>query len=119
MLGTGEQHWSNVHVADLAEVFGACWKMTRLALLRHRNGLNPTVTELTEAAAVAAGRRAGAGFPRPRLGRALATILPRCCCSIRHGRRQGPAPNSVGQPSRPSLTDRVPPGQLTEQRPSP
>ena len=56
MLGTGRQHWSTVHVADLAEFF-------RRALeddaARGRyvigNGLNPTVADLTEAAAVAAG----------------------------------------------------------------
>jgi nucleoside-diphosphate-sugar epimerase len=56
MLGDGQQHWSTVHVADLAEVF-------RLVLEDERarghyvvgNGQNPTVAELTEAAAVAAG----------------------------------------------------------------
>ena len=55
MLGTGEQHWSTVHAADLAEFF-------RLALeddAAHGwyvvgDGSNPTVAELTEAAAVAA-----------------------------------------------------------------
>jgi nucleoside-diphosphate-sugar epimerase len=56
MLGTGQQHWATIHVADLADVF-------RRALENDRargyyvigNGLNPTVAELTEAAAVAAG----------------------------------------------------------------
>ena len=56
MLGTGQQHWSTVHVADLANFF-------RLVLehdsARGRyvigNGMTPTVAELTEAAAVAAG----------------------------------------------------------------
>jgi nucleoside-diphosphate-sugar epimerase len=56
MLGNGQQHWSTVHVADLANFF-------RLALehesARGRyvigDGQNPTVAELTEAAAVAAG----------------------------------------------------------------
>jgi nucleoside-diphosphate-sugar epimerase len=54
MLGTGQQHWSTVHVADLADFF-------RRALeddsARGRyvigNAVNPTVAELTEAAAVA------------------------------------------------------------------
>jgi nucleoside-diphosphate-sugar epimerase len=54
MLGTGEQHWATVHVADLAAFF-------RLALENDSarghyvvgDGLNPTVAELTEAAAVA------------------------------------------------------------------
>jgi nucleoside-diphosphate-sugar epimerase len=56
MLGTGQQHWSTVHVADLANFF-------RLVLDRDSargryvigNGQDPTVAELTEAAAVAAG----------------------------------------------------------------
>ena len=30
MLGSGQQHWDTVHVADLAEVFGAYWSATRL-----------------------------------------------------------------------------------------
>jgi nucleoside-diphosphate-sugar epimerase len=56
MLGTGQQHWSTVHVADLANFF-------RLVLERDSargryvigNGQDPTVAELTEAAVVAAG----------------------------------------------------------------
>lgn len=54
MLGSGQQHWATVHVADLANFF-------RLVLeqdsARGRyvvgDGQNPTVAELTEAAAVA------------------------------------------------------------------
>jgi nucleoside-diphosphate-sugar epimerase len=56
MLGSGEQHWSTVHVADLARFF-------RLVLehdsARGRyiidDGSNPTLGELTDAAAVAVG----------------------------------------------------------------
>jgi nucleoside-diphosphate-sugar epimerase len=56
MIGSGQQHWSTVHVADLADFF-------RRALedegARGRyivsDGLTPTVAELTEAAAVAVG----------------------------------------------------------------
>jgi nucleoside-diphosphate-sugar epimerase len=56
MLGTGRQHWATVHVADLADFY-------RRALeddsARGRyvigDGLNPTVAEITAAAAVAAG----------------------------------------------------------------
>jgi nucleoside-diphosphate-sugar epimerase len=80
MLGTGQQHWSTVHVADLANLF-------RLALendsARGRyvvgDGLNPTVAELTEAAAVAVG--APGAVPgsdaeaRARLGDYLAEVL--------------------------------------------
>ncbi len=54
MLGNGQQHWSTVHVADLAALF-------RLVLEDDSargyyvvgDGLNPTVAELTEAAAAA------------------------------------------------------------------
>jgi nucleoside-diphosphate-sugar epimerase len=80
ILGTGRQHWSTVHVADLAKFF-------RLALeaksARGRyvvgDGQNPTVAELTEAAAVAVG--APGAVPgsddeaRARLGDAFAEVL--------------------------------------------
>ena len=80
MLGNGRQHWAEVHVADLAVVF-------RL-VLEHQaargyyvigNGLNPTVAELTEAAAVAVG--APGAVPgsdeeaRTRLGDYFAEVL--------------------------------------------
>jgi nucleoside-diphosphate-sugar epimerase len=56
MLGSGQQRWATVHVADLANFF-------RLVLEQESargryvigDGRNPTVAELTEAAAVAAG----------------------------------------------------------------
>ena len=80
MLGDGAQHWDTVHVADLAHVF-------RLVLeddgARGRyvigNGLDPTVAELTEAAAVAVG--AAGAVPgsdeeaKGRLGAYLAEVL--------------------------------------------
>jgi nucleoside-diphosphate-sugar epimerase len=55
MLGTGLQHWSTVHVADLADSFRRVLE-TDSARGRYviGNGLNPTLAELTEAAAVAA-----------------------------------------------------------------
>ena len=56
MLGTGQQHWSTVHVADLADFFR---RMLEHGAARGYyvidDGLKPTVAELTEAAAVAAG----------------------------------------------------------------
>ena len=56
MLGTGGQHWATVHVADLAAVFRSALENDGA---RGRyvigNGLTPTVSELTEAAAVAVG----------------------------------------------------------------
>jgi nucleoside-diphosphate-sugar epimerase len=80
MLGTGQQHWPTVHAADLADFFRR--------VLEHDSargqyvigdGLNPTVAELTEAAAVAAG--APGAVPgsddeaRARLGDYFAEVL--------------------------------------------
>ena len=80
MVGTGQQHWSTVHAADLANVFRR--------VLEHDsargyyvigNGVNSTVAELTEAAAVAAG--APGAIPgsddeaRARLGDYFAEVL--------------------------------------------
>jgi nucleoside-diphosphate-sugar epimerase len=80
MLGDGSQHWVDVHVADLAAVF-------RLALEKQHvrgkyavgNGMNPTVAELTGAAARAAGAPGSVpgsvGEARNRLGDHLADVL--------------------------------------------
>ncbi|HEX6715006.1 MAG TPA: NAD-dependent epimerase/dehydratase family protein [Thermoleophilaceae bacterium] len=80
MLGAGRQHWSTVHVADLADFFRR--------VLEHDSargyyvvgdGMNPTVAELTEAAADAAG--APGAVPgsdaeaRARLGDYFAEVL--------------------------------------------
>ena len=80
MLGTGQQHWSTVHVADLADFFRR--------VLEHDgpggyyvvgDGLNPTVAELTDAAAIAVG--APGAVPgsdeeaRQRLGDYFAEVL--------------------------------------------
>lgn len=80
MLGTGQQHWSTVHVADLADFFRrvleedparGCYVIG--------NRVNPTVAELTEAAAVAVG--APGAVPgsddeaRARLGDYFAEVL--------------------------------------------
>jgi nucleoside-diphosphate-sugar epimerase len=56
MIGTGQQHWSTVHVADLADVFR---RVLEDGFARGRyvigNGVNSTLAELTEAAAAAVG----------------------------------------------------------------
>jgi nucleoside-diphosphate-sugar epimerase len=80
MLGTGRQHWSTVHVADLARFFRHVVETDsphgRYVI---GDGLNPTVAELTEAAAVAAG--ATGAVPgsddeaRARLGDYFAEVL--------------------------------------------
>ena len=80
MLGTGQQHWSTIHVADLADFFRRILEHdTARGYYVIGNGLNPTVAELTEAAAVAA--RAPGAVPgsdeeaRKRLGDYFAEVL--------------------------------------------
>jgi nucleoside-diphosphate-sugar epimerase len=80
MLGTGQQHWSTVHVADLADFFRRVLEDDSAhGLYVIGNGLNPTVAELTEAAAVAVGAPgAVAGSDdeaRSRLGDWFAEVL--------------------------------------------
>jgi nucleoside-diphosphate-sugar epimerase len=106
MLGTGQQHWSTVHVADLAGVF-------RLVLEDDSargtyvigNGLNATVAELTQAAAVAAG--APGAVPgsddeaRSRLGEYFAEVL-----LLDQGTRATRARVQLGwEPSHPALVE--------------
>jgi nucleoside-diphosphate-sugar epimerase len=80
MLGTGQQHWSTVHVADLADFFRRVLESdSARGYYVVGNGLNPTVAELTQAAAVAAG--APGAVPgsdeeaRARLGDNFAEVL--------------------------------------------
>ena len=80
MLGTGQQHWPTVHVADLANVFRRVLETDSAhGYYVIGNGVNSTVAELTEAAAVAAG--AAGAVPgsddeaRARLGDYFAEVL--------------------------------------------
>jgi nucleoside-diphosphate-sugar epimerase len=80
MLGTGQQHWSTVHVADLADVFRrALEDDSARGTYVIADGVNPTVAELTEAAAAAIG--APGAVPgsddeaRARLGEYFAEVL--------------------------------------------
>jgi nucleoside-diphosphate-sugar epimerase len=80
MLGTGRQHWSTVHAADLADFFRRVLEDdSARGYYVVGNGLNPTVAELTAAAAVAAG--APGAVPgsdeeaRTRLGDYFAEVL--------------------------------------------
>ncbi len=106
MLGTGRQHWSTVHVADLADVFR---RVLEDDSARGRyvigNGVDPTVAELTEAAAVAVG--APGAVPgsddeaRARLGDYLAEVL-----LLDQGTLATKARTELGwSPSRSSLVD--------------
>lgn len=80
MLGTGRQHWSTVHAADLARFFQRALQAdTARGRYVIGDGLNPTLAELTEAAAEAAG--APGAVPgseaeaRARLGDYFAEVL--------------------------------------------
>jgi nucleoside-diphosphate-sugar epimerase len=79
-LGSGEQHWATVHVLDLANFFlRALESESARGYYVISDGLNPTVGELTEAAAVAVG--ASGAVPgsdaeaRARLGDNFAEVL--------------------------------------------
>jgi len=106
MLGTGKQHWSTVHVADLANAFR---RVLENDSARGRyiigDGLNPAVAELTEAAAVAAGAPgAVAGSDdeaRARLGDYFAEVL-----LLNQATAAAKARAELGwQPSHPGLVD--------------
>jgi nucleoside-diphosphate-sugar epimerase len=106
MLGTGQQHWSTVHAADLADFFR---RVLEDESARGRyvigNGAHPTVAELTQAAAVAAG--APGAVPgsddeaRARLGDYFAEVL-----LLDQGTDAARARAELGwYPSHPSLSD--------------
>lgn len=106
MLGTGRQHWSTAHVADLADFFRRVLE-DKSARGRYviGNGINPTVAELTEAAAVAVG--APGAVPgsdneaRARLGVYFAEVL-----LLDQGTVAAKARAELGwQPSHPGLTE--------------
>jgi len=106
MLGTAQQHWATVHVADVADFFRRVLE-DESAGGRYviGNGLNPTVAELTQAAAVAAG--APGAVPgsddeaRARLGDYFAEVL-----LLDQGTNAAKARAELGwYPSHPSLTD--------------
>jgi nucleoside-diphosphate-sugar epimerase len=106
MLGTGQQHWSMVHVADLADVFRRVLEDDS-AHGRYviGNGVNSSVAELTEAAAVAAG--APGAVPgsdneaRARLGDYFAEVL-----LLDQGTDAAKARAELGwYPSHPALVD--------------
>jgi nucleoside-diphosphate-sugar epimerase len=106
MLGSGQQHWTTVHVADLADFFRRVLENdSARGYYVIGNGLTPTLAELTEAAAVAAG--ASGAVPgsdeeaRARLGDYLAEVL-----LLDQGTNAARARAELGwHPSHPSLTD--------------
>jgi nucleoside-diphosphate-sugar epimerase len=115
MLGTGRQRWSTVHVADLANAFhrgledGSAHGTYVIG-----DGVNPTVAELTEAAAAAVG--APGAVPgsddeaRARLGDYFAEVL-----LLDQATDAARARGELGwQPTRPSLVDEFRSGSYRE-----
>jgi len=106
MLGTGRQHWSTVHVGDLANVFRRVLEDSGAAgYYVVGDGSNPTVAELTEAAAVAAGVPGAvpgsADEARARLGNYFAEVL-----LLDQGTTAGRVRTALAwQPSHPGLVD--------------
>ena len=108
MLGTGQQHWPTVHVADLAEVFRrALEDDSARGYYVIGDGLNSTVAELTEAAAVAVG--APGAVPgsddeaKARLGDYFAEVL-----LLDQGTEAAKARAELGwSPSQPALVDEL------------
>jgi len=106
MLGSGRQHWATVHVADLADAFRRVLENgSARGTYVIGDGLNPTVAELTQAAAVAAGAPgAVAGSDdeaRSRLGDYFAEVL-----LLDQGTRAARARSELGwQPSHPGLVE--------------
>ena len=106
MLGTGQQHWTTVQVGDLADC--SCRVLEHGSARGYYvigDGLNPTVAELTEAAAVAAD--APGGVPGSddeawaRLGDSFAEVL-----LLDQGTVANKANAELGwYPSRPGLVD--------------
>jgi nucleoside-diphosphate-sugar epimerase len=106
MLGTGQQHWATVHVADLADFFRRVLEADSAhGYYVIGNGSKATVGELTEAAAVAAG--APGAVPgsddeaRARLGDYFAEVL-----LLDQGTAAAKARTELGwSPSHPALVD--------------
>ena len=106
MLGTGQQHWPTVHAADLADVFRRVLEdESARGYYVVGDGRNPTVTELTEAAAVAVGAPGAvpgsAEEARARLGAYFAEVL-----LLDQGTTATKARSELGWlPTRPGLVD--------------
>lgn len=106
MLGSGRQHWSTVHAADLADAFRRVLENdSARGVYVIGNGLNPTVAELTEAAAVAVG--APGAVPgsddeaRSRVGDWFAEVL-----LLDQGAQSRRARRELGwEPTRPGLVE--------------
>ena len=106
MLGTGRQHWAEVHVADLADLFRRALE-DESARGRYvvSNGVHATLAEITEAASVAVGAPGAVSSSdaeaRARLGDYFAEVL-----LLDQGTEAAKARAELGwSPSHPGLVD--------------
>jgi nucleoside-diphosphate-sugar epimerase len=107
-LGSGQQHWSTVHVADLADFFRRVLESdSARGYYIVGDGLNPTVAELTTAAATTVG--APGAVPgsdeeaRARLGDYFAEVV-----LLDQGTVAAKARDELGwRPTRPGLVDEL------------
>jgi nucleoside-diphosphate-sugar epimerase len=107
-LGSGQQHWSTVHVADLADFFRRVLESdSARGYYIVGDGLNPTVAELTTAAAATVG--APGAVPgsdkeaRARLGDYFAEVV-----LLDQGTVAAKARDELGwRPTRPGLVDEL------------
>ncbi len=98
MIGSGQQHWSTVHVADLADLFRRVLEDDSASgYYLVGDGRNPTVADLTAAAADAIGAP-GAVPGSDDEARALAWAMPspKSCCWTRAPLPAGLGANSDG-----------------------
>jgi len=108
MIGSGQQHWSTVHVADLADFFRRVLESdSARGYYIVGDGLNPTVAELTTAAAATVG--APGAVPgsdeeaRARLGDYFAEVV-----LLDQGTIAAKARDELGwQPTRAGLVDEL------------
>lgn len=106
MVGTGQQHWATVHAGDLASFFRRALESDSAhGYYVISNGLNSTVAEISQAAAIAAG--AAGAVPgsdeeaRARVGDYFAEVL-----LLDQGATATKAASELNwAPSRPSLVD--------------
>ena len=113
MLGTGQQHWSTVHVADLADFFRRVLE-ARLGAwpLRHRRRIEPD-RRRAHRGGRGRGRRAGSGPRLRRRGARTPGRLLRRGPAARPGHRRGQGSSRARLASVPSgARRRVPPREL-------
>jgi nucleoside-diphosphate-sugar epimerase len=117
LIGDGSQHWATVHVDDLAALYVLAFEHAAAgSTIIAASGQNPTVRELGEAAAAAAGIEGGvvaesADASRERLGAGYADAL-----LLDQQARGRSARITLGwEPNRPSLVEEITRGSYAPQ----